>query len=189
MNNLRSILPLVIAAVAAGAQADITSLSDNFDAEAYGLNQYTFTNWDVTDGSVDVIGEGLYPQVSGGGKYVDLDGSSNDAGILTTKSAFAPGTYTLKFSLAGSQRGDTNSVLVSLGSYSETFTLNSSDAFSAITRNVVLGSSAQLSFANAGNDNVGALLDNVSVQAVPEPASMAALALGGIGLLRRRRAK
>ncbi|RYG20939.1 PEP-CTERM sorting domain-containing protein, partial [bacterium] len=28
---------------------------------------------------------------------------------------------------------------------------------------------------------------SVSVQAVPEPASMAALTLGGLGLLRRRR--
>ena len=39
-----------------------------------------------------------------------------------------------------------------------------------------------LIFQNAGGDNVGALLDNVSVSAVPEPETYAML-LAGLGLL------
>lgn len=48
-----------------------------------------------------------------------------------------------------------------------------------------------LSFSNAGGDNVGALLDNVSVSAVPEPETLAMLlaGLGLIGTVARRKSK
>jgi len=43
---------------------------------------------------------------------------------------------------------------------------------------------ADSGFLNAGNN---ILVDDVSIQAVPEPTTMTALALGGLGLLKRRR--
>lgn len=50
----------------------------------------------------------------------------------------------------------------------------------------------RVTFTNAGGDNVGAVLDNVQVSdfgpaAVPDPASVALLTAGGLGLLARRR--
>ena len=98
--------------------ANITSLSDNFNTENGGvgaLNYTGFANWDVNGGgTVDLIGNSSFDFYPGNGLYVDLDGSSSNAGVLTTKSLFAPGNYALSFKLGGSQRGTPESVTVSL---------------------------------------------------------------------------
>lgn len=183
MNLFRSLLPLALLSAAVAAHADLTSLNDNFESESgSGLNYASFNNWTVTDGSVDLLDFSL-----GQGLNVDLDGSSNKSGLFSTTEAFAPGTYLLSFDLAGSQRGDDNTVLVNFGSYSNSILKHSADGFQTETAIVTLTSSAHLSFENPGDDNVGALLDNVKVQAVPEPTSMAALGLGALALLKRRR--
>ena len=56
---------------------------------------------------------------------MDLDGSSSNAGLLTTTNSFATGTYTLNFVLGGSTRGDTNTIQVSLGDFAQDITLAS----------------------------------------------------------------
>ncbi len=168
-----------------------TTFSDNFDAEGQGLNYASFANWDVTGGTVDVIGAGFIDLMPGNGNYVDLDGSTGLAGTLSTKFAIDPGyTYSLQFDLAGSQRGDSNTVHVTLDGYNEGFTVPSAQGFTTITRNVtVTNIGSLLSFHNDGGDNVGALLDRVSIHAVPEPFSMTGMLLGLAGVAIRRRKK
>lgn len=112
---------------------------DNFNGENGGvgvLNYGGFANWTVGSGTVDLIGNGFFDFYPGNGLYVDLYGSTSDAGVLTSMALnLGPGTYTLQFVLAGSTRGDTNSVNVSLGAlFNETFTLASSDPFAIVTR-------------------------------------------------------
>lgn len=188
-------MPLLVGA--ATGQAAIV-FSDNFDSENGGvgvLNYAGFANWTVSAGTVDLIGNGFFDFYPGNGLYVDLDGSTGNAGVLTsTALTLAPGTYTLQFVLAGSTRGDTNIVDVSLGAlYSETFTRASSDPFAVVTRTIVVGAPtiASLAFSNAGGDNLGAILDNVvlSTRDLPEPGTLALLGLGllGAGLSRLRR--
>jgi hypothetical protein len=166
---------------------------DNFNFENGGvgvLDYSSFANWTVTNGTVDLIGNGYFDFYPGNGLYIDLDGSTDQAGTLSTTSAFNlnPGTYTLSFDLGGSQRGDTNIVDVNLGSlYSGVFTLNSSDPLTQYqeTFTVTSPTSADLSFHNLGGDNVGAILDNVDLQTsssvVPEPKTWALFGLGLIG--------
>jgi hypothetical protein len=180
-----------------------TLLSDNFNAENSGIGagNYTgFVNWNVTRGSVDLIGNGsvdfFFPD---NGLYLDLDGSTSAAGKLESKNTYsfnAGDTINLDFKLAGSQRGDVNSVTVSLGSlYNEVFTLPSATPFTTITRSFIVASatSTGLIFDHAGSDNFGLFLDNVVLSstsastAVPEPFTIIGTLIGGTTAVRMRK--
>jgi len=191
---------LALSLLSATAAQAVPLFSDTFDSEVLGLNQ-TLDNWTVSDGAIDVVGTGFFDFYPGNGNYIDLDGSIGNAGKITTNALFnlLAGTYTLSFQLGGSTRGDSNSVTVALGSiYSEVFTLASNAGLQTITRSIFLGAAAgsgALSFDHAGGDNLGLLLDDVALDFrtvqtdVPEPASFALVALGGLlGVGRRRRA-
>jgi hypothetical protein len=88
-----------------------TLFSDNFDADATGLNQVP-AGWTITRGSVDIIGPGFFDLQPGHGNYVDLDGTTGVAALMSAGSFALNGgsPYTLSILLAGSQRGDTNTV-------------------------------------------------------------------------------
>lgn len=196
---LKSIFSAAALTVAlAGGASAATVFSDNFD----GYGSTTVTNasdavflgvWKTTSGTVDYLAP---PPASfsnlclGTGSCVDLDGSTRNAGVFSTVASFAAGSYELAIELFGSGRGTTESVTISMGSWSTTIANilsadNASQTFSFTT------SGGNLSFANAGGDNIGAVLSSVQLAAVPVPAAGLMLlgALGGLGAMRRRKAK
>jgi hypothetical protein len=194
---------LVLAGLLATTASAAPVFFDNFDAENGGvgtLNYTGFAQWDVTAGSVDLIGNGFYDFFPGNGLYLDMDGSTGAAGTIVTQDGITlqPGAYELSFALAGNQRGygdDQVTAQVSLGAiYSESFILSSGVPFTTYTRQFSIASPTvvSLSFAAAGNDNVGMLLDNVTLATViPLPAAawpgLALLAtLAAAKTLRRR---
>ena len=125
-------------------------LDDSFDTANEGtgvFNYAAFANWDITSGTVDVIGNGYFDLIPGNGLYIDLDGTSEQAGTLESKVAFMlePGDYELEFELAGSRRGDENTVTVTLGdAFTETFTLDSDEPFMFVTRSIQVTSTSRL---------------------------------------------
>lgn len=196
---IREFAAVAALALASAAQA-APVYADNFNANPVGLNAVP-AGWTVTGGTVDLIGSGsngtLADFLPGNGVYVDLDGSTNQAGLLTSPllSLLGGVTYTATFDLAGSQRGSSETGTVTFGSTSLGFNIASSVGFVGFSLSFTPGVSGNytLSFQNDGRDNVGALLDNVVVTevaaAVPEPETYALLGAGllAMGVVSRRR--
>jgi hypothetical protein len=171
--------------------------AENFESESLALNYNSFNQFNVTNGTVDLIGNGFYDFYPSQGRYVDLDGSTNNAGVLATANSFAAGTYTLNFLLGGSTRGDDNTVRVSLGDFVREITLTSNAGLTNQGFTFTTTTAGNLSFENFGGDNLGLILDNITVDsatptqtaAVPEPSTWAMLLLGfaGVGFMAYRR--
>jgi hypothetical protein len=174
-----------------------TIFSDNFNTENGGhgvLNYNSFAKWSVKNGTVDLIGNGFFDFFPGNGLYVDLDGTSLHAGTMRSIGiSVAPGDYILSFYLAGSQRGDFNTVHVNVsgGLASSTYGLASNVPLTLETMSftVLAPTKINLRFRNDGGDNIGAILDNVNlnlVSAVPDSGSTIVflwIAMIGLGLM------
>lgn len=198
-----SLLSLLAAGwLSISASADVI-FEDNFDSEAAPgasiLDYNSFGQWTVTDGTVDLISSGGFgiSCAGGSGKCVDLDGSTGNAGVLTSSLLnLTAGNYALSFDISGNQRnGSSDSLLVTLSGFvNEVFELAGGDPWTSITRYFTLDSanSAAIAFSLSGGDNVGIILDNVVLQSlerveVPEPSSFMLLMLGLLGLVLARR--
>lgn len=206
MNLVTTLRQLALAATLAAACAAPAAAApvffDDFSADALALNANPL-QWTVSDGTVDVVGTGFFANLCAGGpspsRCVDLDGSSGNAGIMTSNAFnLSAGTYALSFWLAGNQRNgsdDTVDVSVTLPTLvSQQYQLASNAVWTQYTLNFVYGgvlAPFSIVFNHAGGDNIGIVLDNVSLEAVttavPEPGAMLLLGAAALGTARRVR--
>jgi len=179
-----------------------TIFSENFDELTPQLGVTSAGLFHAINGTnVDIVGAangfGVLCAAPESGNCLDLDGTNgNSTGQLQSVTAItlSPGIdYFLSFDLIGSGRGSTTNTLVTFGSYSQTFNLTSGDRTSGIVSNALVTVSAVtpafLTFQSLTAGNIGAVLDNVVITTVPEPATawLLAPALLLIPFLRRLR--
>jgi hypothetical protein len=216
MKQILVAVALVMVGLMPGVSQAATIFIDDFNNEVRGLDHTFADKWTVLPGgTVDMIGYAPayfnFPSLPSDQRYVDLDGTTGSVGTMVS-SAFAllaGTTYDLTFDLAGSQRGDTNT----MSNYGidtngdnvadisgALLSRISTDLFSTVTVNfTTVGAiaNAHIIFAQqvGNNNNVGMVLDNVAliskVAAVPEPASLMLLGAGlaAIGIWRRKAAR
>jgi choice-of-anchor C domain-containing protein len=164
-----------------------------------GTGSTALTGWTVTSGSVDYIGS--YWQAAEGVRSVDLDGSSVGS-IAQTFDTSIGSTYVVTFFMSGNPDGGPNPKTMDVSATGGA-TVGYVFPMAGVSRPnnmlwtemtyVFTASSASttLSFASTtGGQFFGPALDNVSVVAVPEPATWAMM-IGGLGLvgvsMRRRK--
>ena len=199
---LISILSFFFISCVQGVQAaPVVLFTDDFESEAVTiltshLNYSAFENWNVVDGAVDLIYSPNFGiECAGTGRWcVDLDGTTNNAGRLESRSVFtlSPGiTYTLTFDISGNQRNaGTDSMTFGLTDgatdiFSDTIIKAGTDPFETVTRYVTVASAtnAVLFFDHAGGDQFGMILDNVTLTAIPVPAAIWLFGSGLLGLV------
>jgi hypothetical protein len=186
----RTILPVIASIAFLGAASQCNAgvlLTDTFNGENGGsgaLNYTGFANWNVTSGSVDLIGNGFFDFFPGNGLYVDLDGSTGAAGQMTSIMNFAPGSYDLTFDLGGNARGDVNKTTdITLGSFSTSLNLSSASPYQLYSYSfTTTGGNLVFTDLPGGNQNIGNILDNVTVSTTPLPSTWTMLIAGFVGL-------
>jgi choice-of-anchor C domain-containing protein len=163
-----------------------------------GVGSNTIVGWDVTSGSVDYIGS--YWAAQDGQRSVDLSGSSLGTLSQTINDTIAGKTYSVSFWVSknpdGGQPERTGTFVAGGQNFQFSYGLPNdrsnmnwqlvSYVFTAAGTNTEISFSADAS----GGCCFGPAIDNVSITAVPEPATWAMM-IGGFGLIgataRRRR--
>ncbi|ACH38816.1 PEP motif-containing protein, putative exosortase substrate [Citrifermentans bemidjiense Bem] len=217
MNTLRKAVTLAITSIVflasiGIAQANLIangSFEDGFYPGStpfvtVGAGTNIIDGWSVVDGSIDWIN--TYWQASEGTKSIDLAGNYQHGLIVGTAFDTVAGqTYRVQFDMAGNPDRPYNKSLVSV-STGEIFTTHSFTFEQAGNTHQNMGwvtqyfdfvassDSAELFFGDITNslnpdEAWGAALDNVRVDAVPEPSTIFLLGAGLAGMcLWRRRA-
>ena len=192
---------IVAFAFGKSAHAQTVVFSTDFNADAPGANTVP-GGFHLTRGNTEVLGTGdngeFFDVQPGNGYYVSLVGTGIDADPagLATDLTFDAGDYALTFDLTGNSQGATDeTVTVGLGSFSESVQLAAADfnaPFQAQTFFFTSTLGGALTFSTVDspgetNDQLGALIDNVVLTSVPEPATAALLAGVPLLITRRRR--
>ena len=159
---------------------------------------WVVTGSSVSGGAIDYLGAPW--DVSDGIRAIDLDGRDSVFGGIEQTFTTIPGQlYNVRFDLSGNPHGGpvVKQARVSVGGFSADYAFDSTgQSMEALLWETIAfsfwstTSAATLSFKSLSPtpNSYGALIDNVSVTAVPEPSAAVLLAIG-LGVLGARHAR
>ena len=202
--NRAIILSMVASCIVTGSARAAIVMDGGF-TDALGTSYVSYSSgqsfgpWNVTSGTVDVIGNYWQPPVAGQGS-VDLSGGGNGT-ISQSLNGLVIGTpYALTFALSGNPDGSptVKNVQVSVDGQSKTLTFDDTGISKTLMNYSMetisftyTGASSLLSFASIDDPSTpyGAVIGDVAIAAVPEPSSWALMIMGfaGVGLMAYRR--
>lgn len=198
----------LLAVPAMASAAPFTLFTEDFAEELASVspaNQVTnfaaLDQFTITDGTVDLFGNGGFGLSCPSFGCLDLDGSTDNAVRMETAAlGFLAGVdYTLSFNIRGNERNqadDTLTVGIDNGVLAgQTLTRAANDPYGVVSYmfTVAADTNGKLFFDHAGGDNFGILLDRVDIvgdsAVVPLPATLPLIvgALGLLGVARARR--
>lgn len=199
MKIVKTLLAAAVSLAAFGAQANELVTNGSFESitgsnpvggyRVVNAGATDISGWTVGGTSVDII-NGAYGAISG--NSIDMLGSPGPGSLSQTLSTVVGQTYVLSFDVSYNG-GSYKDIGVSPAGGAQTFFTGASPFNHYTLQYTATSASTQLAFFSTGGANYsGAVLDNVSVAAVPEPETYAML-LAGLGLMggiaRRRRNK
>ncbi|RYG37424.1 PEP-CTERM sorting domain-containing protein [bacterium] len=178
----------LVATLSAAASANLV-VNGDFESDSYPAGNYqvitgSFTGWTVIGGNVAGLGAGYLSSPS---QEIDLSGTidTSGTGITQNIATLAGQSYELTAQIYAGAGFTPYTGGVDVLVDGITVATNVQGTNSIFSYTFTAGSSTDITFLS-NNGNVSHI-DNVTLNAVPEPASMAALGLGGLALLRRRR--
>lgn len=155
------------------------------------LGSTILEGWTVDRGNIDYIGPMW--EAAEGGRSIDLNGDTY--GRIYQVLETTPGmTYAVDFALSGNWGGVANkTVRVTAGSYTQLYTVNTTGNTSTNMNwryesfmFTATKSTTTIRFASQNTGKFGVALDDISITAIPAPATALAM-IGMVGLRRRRR--
>lgn len=217
--NMAVLMAVVFIFTAGTASAVSVMFYDDFESyrtsSQLNWSPPTGSPWTVMDGTIDLIKSpnswGLQPAPVGGSFFLDLDGSTNNAGLLmsidlgnlSSVTAGGPGpfadltvgqTYWLSFIMAGNQRSGSDNVDIGIligGDPDDAnvlmpiYGLAANSPWTGYSTSFTYAAGDKIFFNNLGGDNIGALLDNVKITTgkvhVPVPEPVSMVMLGCLG--------
>ena len=217
LKKILIIVPAILCSPAVFAANILDSIYDidvgSFEIPGYtGMPYLTLANgstyitgWTVNTSNIDLVDNKIWTP-SHGQYSIDLNGTpGGPGGIQTIIPTTAGTTYRVTFDIAGftSPGNMTNpkTIETTAAGVTTQFSLTTTDSFSEPlslplgvtwhTRTfdfVATSSSSTVSFVSTvSTDGSAMLLDNVSIEVVPEPSTMAIIGLGTAGFALRRR--
>jgi hypothetical protein len=153
----------------------------------YNAGNSGIDGWTVGMTSVDTVTAPY--AIQNGVSALDLAGTPGPGSVEQSIATSVGGSYLVSFyGMASGLSGTNADVQLNFGTASQTFNMTGSyQQYTMLATASSASSLLKLATDPSNTTNGNLLVDNVSVQAVPEPTSMAALGLGALGILKRRK--